>query len=67
MRDVDCAVTYIADALRMMGENTANLSGGRYITVPLVSLLRDGHSYCSEIGSVSAEEVIEHIREKLRE
>ena len=63
----DSAVQYIADALRMICENTANLSGGRYITASLADLLRDEYSYSCEQDPCSAEEVIEHIRAALRE
>ena len=70
MMEYDTAVCYIADALRMTAENTANLSGGRYITSSLADRLFDSFSYgqlygeCD--GAESADEIIGRIRKKLK-
>ena len=56
--------TYIADALRLLTENTAWLSGGSYMRT---GLIWDDHSYTEFSDSRSGEEIIDHIRRRMRE
>ena len=71
MMEMDAAVCYISDALRMTAENTANLSGGRYLTSALSERMFDGFDYSrssKKCGDTkSADEIIRRIREKLKE
>ena len=62
--EVRTAVLYIADALRMICENTANLSGGQFIRSKLSDIL----PYSGDDGaSESGNEIIGRIKKKLSE
>ncbi len=57
---------YLAQGLQTLCENTAKLSGGRYLRYSLRQLLRDGGYDEGDAGrDRSAEEIIGSIRAKL--
>ncbi len=63
-RETRSAVIYISDALRMITENTANLSGGRYITASPGQIFPE-REYTPSDADEEGEEVIARIRHKL--
>jgi len=56
------AVLYIADALRMITENTANLSGGQFIRSKLGDILP---GFGCDSSEVSGEEIISRMKKRL--
>ena len=60
-RDLMCRI-YYADVLRTLTEITARIGGGDFAVTPLAELL-----YPKPEETRTAEEIIEHIRGKLRE